>query len=95
MPKFEKFWSGNCSFTAKEIFTDLNTAAQAGLPSAAATYEVDANTLSFDFKRVKEVKTKDVNTDNARDRVRENKSKDGVSTEKKKINPSQNISVKS
>ena len=93
--KFEKFWSGNCSFTAKETFTDLNAAAKAGLPGATATYEVDPKSIGFEFKRVKEVKTKDVNTDNARDRVRENKSKDGVSTEKKKINPSQNISVES
>ena len=92
MKKFEKFWSGNCSFTAKETFTDLNAAAKAGLPGASATYEVDPKSIGFEFKRVKEVKT-NVDTNNVRDRVRENESKDGGSTEKKKTHPAKDNST--
>ena len=93
MTKCEKFWSGNASFTAKEIFTDLETAVQAGLPSAAATFEVDPKTVSFEHKRVKEVKT-NVDTNNARDRVRENKGKDGGSPKEKEEHLNQNYSSK-
>jgi len=55
LKKFEKFWSGSVSFTATEMFKDLNTAAKVSVPSAAAKIVVDEKTLSYDFKRIKEV----------------------------------------
>ena len=55
--KFEKFWSGSVSFTAHENFNDLDSAIGANSPSNAAKIVVDENTLSYDFNRIKEVKT--------------------------------------
>ena len=55
--KFEKFWSGSVSFTAHENFKDLDSAIGANAPSNAAKIIVDENTLSYDFNRIKEVKT--------------------------------------
>ena len=59
--KFEKFWSGAVGFTAVEKFDDLNVAVKASVPSAAATISIDHKTLSYDFKRIKEVGKKDAN----------------------------------
>ena len=59
---FEKFWVGSVSFTATEIFDDLNSAVAVSVPSAAAKIVIDNKTLSYDFKRIKEVKTEDANT---------------------------------
>ena len=53
--KFEKFWSGSVSFSATEMFKDLNAAAKAGVPSSAAKIVVSEKTLSYDFQRIKEV----------------------------------------
>ena len=55
--KFEKFWSGSVSFTAHENFKDLDSAIGANVPSNAAKIIIDENTLSYDFNRIKEVKT--------------------------------------
>ena len=55
--KFEKFWSGSVSFTAPENFKDLDSAIGANVPSNAAKIIIDENTLSYDFNRIKEVKT--------------------------------------
>ena len=55
--KFEKFWSGSVSFTAHENFNDLDSAIGANSPSNAAKIVIDENTLSYDFNRIKEVKT--------------------------------------
>ena len=55
--KFEKFWSGSVSFTAHENFKDLDSAIGANSPSDAAKIVIDENTLSYDFNRIKEVKT--------------------------------------
>ena len=53
--KFEKFWSGSVSFSATEMFKDLNAAAKAGVPSSAAKIVISEKTLSYDFQRIKEV----------------------------------------
>ena len=55
--KFEKFWSGSVSFTATEIFKDLNAAAKVSVPSSAAKIVINEKTLSYDFQRIKEVYT--------------------------------------
>ena len=55
--KFEKFWSGSVSFTATEIFKDLNAAAKVSVPSSAAKIVINEKTLSYDFQRIKEVDT--------------------------------------
>jgi hypothetical protein len=60
--KFEKFWSGSVSFTAHENFNDLNSAIGANAPSNAAKIVIDEKTLSYDFNRIKEVKTDGDNT---------------------------------
>ena len=39
--KFEKFWSGSVSFSATEMFKDLNAAAKASVPSSAAKIVID------------------------------------------------------
>ena len=54
---FEKFWVGSVSFTATEIFDDLNKAVAVSVPSAAAKIVIDNKTITYDFKRIKEVKT--------------------------------------
>ena len=54
---FEKFWSGSVSFTAHENFNDLDSAIGANSPSDAAKIVIEENTLSYDFNRIKEVKT--------------------------------------
>ena len=53
--KFEKFWSGSVSFSATEMFKDLNTTTKASVPSSAAKIVIDEKTLSYDFQRIKEV----------------------------------------
>ena len=53
--KFEKFWSGSVSFSATEMFKDLNAATKASVPSSAAKIVIDEKTLSYDFQRIKEV----------------------------------------
>ena len=53
--KFEKFWSGSVSFSATEMFKDLNAAAKASVPSSAAKIVISEKTLSYDFQRIKEV----------------------------------------
>ena len=53
--KVEKFWSGNASFVAREIFPSVSAAVKQTVPSDAAVYEVDGKTVSFEFTRVKEV----------------------------------------
>jgi len=58
---FEKFWVGSVSFTATEIFDDLNSAVAVSVPSAAAKIVIDNKTISYDFKRIKEV-TQNANT---------------------------------
>ena len=54
---FEKFWSGSVSFTAHENFKDLDSAVQASVPSTAAEIIIDDKTISYEFNRIKEVKT--------------------------------------
>ena len=53
--KFEKFWSGGVSFTVTETFNSLDAAVKASVPSNAAKVVIDQKTLSYDFKRIKEV----------------------------------------
>ena len=60
--KFEKFWSGSVSFTATEIFKDLDAAAKVSVPSSAAKIVINEKTLSYDFQRIKEVKPNGNNT---------------------------------
>lgn len=60
--KFEKFWSGSVSFSATETFDDLNAAAEVSVPSKAAKIVVNEKSLSYDFKRIKEVKANGDNT---------------------------------
>lgn len=55
--KFEKFWSVSVSFTAHENFNDLDSAIGSNSPSDAAKIVIDENTISYDFNRIKEVKT--------------------------------------
>lgn len=55
--KFEKFWSGSVSFTAHENFKDLDSAIGSNSPSDAAKIVIDEKTISYDFNRIKEVKT--------------------------------------
>lgn len=59
---FEKIWVGSVSFTATEIFDDLNKAVAVSVPTAAAKIVIDNKTLGYDFKRIKEVKNQDANT---------------------------------
>ena len=59
---FEKFWVGSVSFTATEIFDDLNSAVAVSVPSAAAKIVIDNKTITYDFKRIKEVKNQNANT---------------------------------
>nr|BAR32709.1 hypothetical protein [uncultured Mediterranean phage uvMED] len=59
---FEKIWVGSVSFTATEIFDDLNKAVAVSVPTAAAKIVIDDKTLGYDFKRIKEVKNQDANT---------------------------------
>jgi len=54
---FEKFWSGSVSFTAHENFNDLDSAVGSNMPSDAAKIVIYENTISYDFNRIKEVKT--------------------------------------
>ena len=58
----EKFWVGSVSFTATEIFDDLNSAVAVSVPSAAAKIVIDNKTITYDFKRIKEVKNQNANT---------------------------------
>ena len=53
--KFEKFWSGGVGFQAVETFSTLDAAVAASVPSNAAKIIIDTKTLSYDFKRIKEV----------------------------------------
>lgn len=53
--KFEKFWSGGVGFNAIETFPTLDAAVKASVPSNAAKIVIDEKTLSYDFKRIKEV----------------------------------------
>jgi len=53
--KFEKFWSGGVGFNAVETFSSLDAAVKASVPSNAAKIIIDEKTLSYDFKRIKEV----------------------------------------
>ena len=53
--KFEKFWSGGVSFVATETFNSLDAAVKASVPSNSAKIIIDEKTLSYDFKRIKEV----------------------------------------
>ena len=53
--KFEKFWSGGVGFQAVETFSTLDAAVKASVPSNAAKVVIDQKTLSYDFKRIKEV----------------------------------------
>ena len=53
--KFEKFWSGGVGFQAIETFSTLDAAVKASVPSNAAKIVIDEKTLSYDFKRIKEV----------------------------------------
>ena len=55
--KFEKFWSGGVGFQAIETFSTLDAAVKASVPSNAAKIIIDEKTLSYDFNRIKEVKT--------------------------------------
>ena len=59
--KFEKFWSGGVSFQAVETFPTLDAAVKASVPSNAAKIVIDEKTLSYDFKRIKEVDNSDAN----------------------------------
>ena len=58
---FEKIWVGSVSFTATEIFDDLNKAVAVSVPTAAAKIVIDDKTLGYDFKRIKEVDNSDAN----------------------------------
>lgn len=51
--KIQKSWSGNCSFQAIEMFDSIEAAAKQSLPSTAAKIEVNNDSLSFTFSRVK------------------------------------------
>ena len=51
--KFEKFWSGSVSFTATEIFKDLNAAAKVSVPSSAAKIVINEKTLSMTFNALR------------------------------------------
>tara|TARA_R100000655_G_scaffold492_2_gene2053 strand:+ start:2012 stop:2269 length:258 start_codon:yes stop_codon:yes gene_type:complete len=53
--KFEKFWNGAVGFSAVEQFSSLDAAVKASVPSDAAKIIIDNKTLSYDFKRIKEV----------------------------------------
>ena len=53
--KFEKFWSGGVGFNAIETFSSLDAAVKASVPSSAAKILIDEKTLSYEFKRIKEV----------------------------------------
>ena len=53
--KFEKFWNGAVGFSAVEQFSSLDAAVKASVPSNAAKIIIDDKTLSYDFKRIKEV----------------------------------------
>ena len=60
--KFEKFWSGGVSFNAIETFPTLDAAVKASVPSDAAKIVIDTKTLSYDFKRIKEVENSNATT---------------------------------
>ena len=53
--KYEKFWSGGVGFNAIETFSSLDAAVKASVPSSAAKILIDEKTLSYEFKRIKEV----------------------------------------
>ena len=59
--KFEKFWSGGVGFQAIETFSTLDAAVKASVPSDAAKIVIDTKTLSYDFKRIKEVDNQNAN----------------------------------
>ncbi len=59
--KYEKFWSGGVSFNAIETFPTLDAAVKASVPSNAAKIVIDEKTLSYDFKRIKEVDNQNAN----------------------------------
>ena len=59
--QFEKFWSGGVSFQAVETFSTLDAAVRLSVPSNAAKIIIDEKTLSYDFKRIKEVDNSDAN----------------------------------
>ena len=60
--KFEKFWSGGVSFVATETFNSLDAAVKASVPSNAAKIIINEKTLSYDFKRIKEVENPNATT---------------------------------
>ena len=64
--KFEKFWSGGVSFNAIETFPTLDAAVKASVPSNAAKIIIDEKTLSYDFKRIKEVENPNATTNTLR-----------------------------
>ena len=49
------------SFNAIETFPTLDAAVKASVPSNAAKIVIDEKTLSYDFKRIKEVDNSDAN----------------------------------
>ena len=48
---FEKLWVGSVSFTATEIFDDLNKAVAVSVPTTAAKIVIDNKTLSYEEPR--------------------------------------------
>jgi hypothetical protein len=53
--KVKKFWSGSANFKVSEIFNSVSAAYKQAIPSNAAVYEVDNDTVSLEFARIKEV----------------------------------------
>ncbi len=51
--KFEKFWSGSANFSVTEDFTTIEAAYKQPLPSQAAKFKVNDDSVSFVFNRVK------------------------------------------
>ncbi len=80
---FEKFWSGSVSFTAHENFKDLDSAVGSNVPSSAAKIVIDENTLSYDFNRIKEVKTNGDNSIPRSDKTDRGKGKREKESERK------------
>ena len=50
---FEKFWSGSAGFKVSEDFSTIEAAHKQALPGKAAQYEVNKDSISFEFTRIK------------------------------------------
>ena len=73
---FEKFWSGSAGFKVIEDFDTVEQANKQPLPSSRAVYEVDHDSISFRFNRIKMKGAKDAGRTHTVDSLSKDRSGD-------------------